>query len=136
VIVRIDPDSALPPYEQLRSQIAAMIASGQLAVGYRLPPIRQLAADLDLAPGTVARAYRALEAAGHVATDGRRGTRVTAPSATDSAVVEEQLEAAARSFATTVHQLGVDAQRAVSAIHRALGHHLDAGEHGVQIGST
>lgn len=121
MIVRIDPDSAMPPYEQLRSQIAAMIASGQLEVGHRLPPIRQLAADLDLAPGTVARAYRELEAAGQVATDGRRGTRVTTPPATSSAVVEEQLEAAARSFATIVHQLGADPQRAVSAIHRALG---------------
>jgi GntR family transcriptional regulator len=121
VIVRIDPDSATPPYEQLRSQIAAMIASGQLEVGHRLPPIRQLASDLDLAPGTVARAYRELEAAGQVATDGRRGTRATTPSAANTAVVEEQLAAAAQSFATTVHQLGVDTHRAVSVIHRALG---------------
>jgi DNA-binding transcriptional regulator YhcF (GntR family) len=121
VIVRIDPEGAVPPYEQLRSQIAAMIASGQLAVGYRLPPIRQLAADLDLAPGTVARAYRELETAGQVATDGRRGTRVTAPAAADPAVVTVQLDEAARSFATTVHQLGVDPQRAVLAIQQALG---------------
>jgi len=124
VIVRVDPDGAVPPYEQLRSQIATMIASGQLEVGHRLPPIRQLAADLQLAPGTVARAYRELEAAGQVNSDGRRGTRVTtppAPPATDAAVVEEQLEKAARSFATAVHQLGVDPERAVSAVHRALG---------------
>lgn len=121
MIVRIVSDGAVPPYEQLRSQLAAMIASGQLAVGYRLPPIRQLAADLELAPGTVARAYRELEAAGHVATDGRRGTRVIAPTAADPSVVAERLDDAARSFATTVHQLGIDPQRAMSAIRRALG---------------
>lgn len=121
MIVRIDPDSATPPYEQLRLQIAAMIASGRLAAGHRLPPIRQLATDLDLAPGTVARAYRELEAAGQVATDGRRGTRVTTPTADNTAVVEEQLDAAAQSFATTVHQLGVDTHNAIAAIHRALG---------------
>ena len=121
MIVRIDSDGAVPPYEQLRSQIAAMIASGRLAVGYRLPPIRQLAADLDLAPGTVARAYRELEAGGQVVTDGRRGTRVAEPTAAAPAVVAERLDEAARTFATTVHQLGVGPERAVSAVHRALG---------------
>jgi DNA-binding transcriptional regulator YhcF (GntR family) len=121
VIVRIAADSAVPPYAQLRSQVAAMIASGQLEVGYRLPPIRQLAADLDLAPGTVARAYRELEAAGLIVTEGRRGTRVSAPGESDPSVVTDQLDDAARSFATTVRQLGIDPQTALSAIRRALG---------------
>jgi GntR family transcriptional regulator len=120
VIVRIDPDAVVPPYEQLRAQIAAMIAAGQLTVGQRLPPIRQLAADLDLAPGTVARAYRELEAAGQVVTEGRRGTRVSAPPAADRAVVEQRLDEAAWSFATAVHQLGVDPKRALSAAQQAL----------------
>ena len=57
MIVEVDVASAVPPYEQLRSQIVDLVAVGSLPVGARLPPIRQLAGDLGLAPGTVARAY-------------------------------------------------------------------------------
>ena len=74
MIVSVDLDSPLPPYEQIRAQITTMAASGVLPPGSRLPAIRQLAADLGLATGTVARAYRELEAAGVIITRGRHGT--------------------------------------------------------------
>lgn len=54
----------MPPYEQIRGQLATMIASGVLRPGDQLPSIRQLAADLGLAANTVARSYRELVAAG------------------------------------------------------------------------
>jgi DNA-binding transcriptional regulator YhcF (GntR family) len=74
--VSIDPGSAVPPFEQLRSQIAGRVASGDLPAGTRLTPVRRLAAELGLAANTVARAYRELEADGVVATHGRGGTVV------------------------------------------------------------
>jgi DNA-binding transcriptional regulator YhcF (GntR family) len=73
----VDPSSPVPPFEQLRTSIAAQVTDGDLPPGTRLPPVRQLAADLGLAANTVARAYRELEADGVVATHGRRGTFVT-----------------------------------------------------------
>ena len=76
MIVRIDDDSPIPPYRQLVDQMLALIAGGRLAVGSQLPPVRQLAADLGLANGTVARAYRLLEETGVLETRGRRGTFV------------------------------------------------------------
>lgn len=76
MIVRIDTTSPVPPYRQLADQVLAMVANGQLRVDQRLPTVRQLAADLGLANGTVARAYRALEEAGVLETRGRRGTFV------------------------------------------------------------
>jgi DNA-binding transcriptional regulator YhcF (GntR family) len=66
-----------PPYEQVRRQLAAHIESGRLVAGSRLPAVRQLAADLGLASGTVARAYRELEEAGLITTGRARGTHVT-----------------------------------------------------------
>jgi len=76
MIVRIDDHSAIPPYRQLVDQMLALIAAGTLPVGQRLPPVRQLAADLGLANGTVARAYRILEEADILETSGRKGTFV------------------------------------------------------------
>ncbi|MCO7275270.1 MULTISPECIES: GntR family transcriptional regulator [Cellulosimicrobium] len=74
--VEIDLRSGIAPYEQIRSQVVAHVAAGRLRVGDRLPTIRALATDLGLAPGTVARAYRELEAAGVVTTRRRAGTVV------------------------------------------------------------
>jgi GntR family transcriptional regulator len=72
----VNPDDPTPPYEQLRRQLADLIESGQLVEGERLPPLRQLAGDLGLALGTVARTYRELEAARLVRSRRGAGTRV------------------------------------------------------------
>lgn len=78
VRVRVDGTDPTPPYEQLRAQLAQLISGGAVEPGSRLPPVRQLAADLGLATGTVARAYRELEAAGLVRTRRGGGTTVSA----------------------------------------------------------
>ena len=86
--VSVDVSSRVPHYEQLRAQLAALIGSGDLTDGHRLPTVRVLANDLGIAAGTVARAYRDLEVAGLVRTRRRHGTQVTSPPATlDRAVV-------------------------------------------------
>ena len=72
----IDPDSAVPPFEQLRSQVATRVARGDLPPGTRLPTVRQTASDLRLAVNTVARAYRELEIAGVVTKRRTAGTFV------------------------------------------------------------
>jgi len=72
----VNPDDPTPPYEQLRRQLVDLIESGQLVEGERLPPLRQLAGDLGLAVGTVARTYRELEAAGLVRSRRGAGTRI------------------------------------------------------------
>ncbi|EKA62370.1 Histidine utilization repressor [Janibacter hoylei PVAS-1] len=70
-VVTIDLVDPTPPFEQVRRQLTLLIETGQLVTGERLPSVRQLAGDLGLATGTVARAYRELESAGLVVT--RRG---------------------------------------------------------------
>ncbi|MGN6687719.1 MAG: GntR family transcriptional regulator, partial [Actinomycetales bacterium] len=67
MILTVDTVSPVPPYEQIRGQIEAMVAAGSLVTGERLPPIRQLANDLGVATGTVARAYTELERQGLIA---------------------------------------------------------------------
>ena len=72
----IDLQTGTPPYEQIQTQISSLIAVGELPLGTRLPTVRALAADLGVAAGTVARAYKELEAAGMVTTNRRQGTVV------------------------------------------------------------
>jgi len=120
MILEVDTAGALPAYEQIRAQVAEMAATGALPHGFRLPSIRQLAGDLGLAPGTVARAYKELEAAGVVQTRVGRGTVVAddAPRMT-AAERHRRLVAAARSFVSTAHALGVDDEQALAAIRTA-----------------
>jgi DNA-binding transcriptional regulator YhcF (GntR family) len=121
VILGIDPRSAVPPYEQIRTQITTMVRTGTLAEGSRLPPIRQLAKDLGLASGTVARAYKELEADGVVATRGRHGTVVTAPHAPAVPAPDRRrrVDEAAVVFAREAVHHGVDLDQAVAAVQRA-----------------
>ena len=79
--ITVDLGSATPPYEQIRAQISSLIGLGTLAPGSRLPTVRSLAADLGIAAGTVARAYRELEQSGLIATRRRNGTVVAGAAA-------------------------------------------------------
>ncbi len=105
MIVAVDLRSPVPPFEQLRAQITELVHSGGLVPGQRLPTVRQLAADLGLAPGTVARAYRELEATGVVTSNGRHGTRVR-DDAPAPAPRERELRAAALRFLRAARDLG------------------------------
>jgi GntR family transcriptional regulator len=112
VIVEVDTASAVPVYEQIRAQLSGMIASGSLAAGRRLPPVRQLAADLGLAVNTVARAYRELEAQGLVTSRVRHGTVVAERATMAPEQIGQRLAEAAREYAALARQLGVSRQRA------------------------
>ena len=76
MILEVDQGSPIPPYEQLRQQITALVLANALAPGDRLPSIRQLANDLELNSKTVAKAYQLLTRDSIIETKGYRGTYV------------------------------------------------------------
>jgi DNA-binding transcriptional regulator YhcF (GntR family) len=117
MIVTVDPDNAVPPYEQIRSQIETMVRAGTLSPGAPLPPIRRLAADLGVASGTVARAYRELELAEIVITRGRHGTHVAeVPPGFTPAQLRARLSEAARTYAGIGRQMGVPVDELVAVL--------------------
>src|SRR5947199_9690667 len=69
-------DGGVPIYLQIVQQIKHLVASGRLAPGEELPPIRVLAAQLVVNANTVARAYRELAAAGVLTNRRTAGTYV------------------------------------------------------------
>lgn len=113
-------DDPTPPYEQLRRQLLNLIRYGALAPGDRLPPLRQLAADLGLAVGTVARTYRELEAAGLVVSRRGGGTRV-ATQPPPGAEATNALHDRAAAFVHEARLLGANDDQIASALARALG---------------
>lgn len=75
--IHISADDGVPIYQQIVNQVKYLVASGRLAAGEELPPIRVLAERLVVNPNTVARAYRELEAAGLVEKRRTAGTFVS-----------------------------------------------------------
>jgi DNA-binding transcriptional regulator YhcF (GntR family) len=115
-VITIDASATEPPYDQIRRQVASLVAAGRLAPGDKLPTVRRLAADLGLAANTVARAYRELEAAGVVDTRGRAGTFVAGEDAHRAA------RQAAAEYAAVVRSLGLSVADALALVERSLAH--------------
>ncbi|GAB2766653.1 GntR family transcriptional regulator [Nocardioides salsibiostraticola] len=109
--ISVDTASSIPPYEQLRAQIASLVTSGTLPAGTRLAPVRQMAADLGLAPNTVARAYRELEADSVIETHGRRGTFVRS-----SRPSTPELHALVAEYVANARALGLTCPEAVTLV--------------------
>ncbi len=119
----VSMEDPTPPYEQLRRQLAALIGDGSLHAGDRLPALRQLAGDLGLAVGTVARTYRELESAGLVASRRGGGTRI-APTSGASVTRSGGLDAMVRrelvASVTRVLAMGAVPDRIRSLVDEAL----------------
>jgi DNA-binding transcriptional regulator YhcF (GntR family) len=115
MLIRVDADSSVPPFEQVRSQIAALARSRALPVGTRLPTVRKLAEDLGLAVNTVARSYKELEADSVIETRGRHGTFVAAVNS-----AQQDAAAAAAAYAETVRRLGMADDEALRLVEAAL----------------
>jgi DNA-binding transcriptional regulator YhcF (GntR family) len=114
--VLIDHASEVPPFEQVRSQLAQQINDGRLPVGTKLTTVRRFAEDLGIAPNTVARAYRELEAAGLLETRGRAGTFVGSNGDEGRA----RAAAGAADYVRIVDELGISRADALAIVRAAL----------------
>ncbi len=121
MLLQVDTTSPVPPYEQVRAQLAALIEGGVLSEGDRLPSIRQLAGDLGMATNTVQRAYRELEVAGMIQTRGRHGTIVMAlPHGLGAAAIATPaMRRAADRLAAEAHAAGSDLDDVLRAARAA-----------------
>jgi len=112
----VHPASPVPPFEQLRTQVVAQVRSGTLSPGTRLPTVRWLAADLGIAPNTVARTYRELERDGVLETRGRNGTFVAAT----GDVAQRAAHEAATQYVVRLRRLGLDADETLALVRSVL----------------
>ncbi|MGI5223099.1 GntR family transcriptional regulator [Nocardia sp. CA-290969] len=114
--ITVSHDSGVPPYEQLRLAVIARVRAGELTAGTKIPTVRALAAQLNLAPNTVARAYRELEQDGVLETHGRLGTFI----ASSGDPTADAAARAATEYVATIRHLGLDATAALHYVKSAL----------------
>jgi DNA-binding transcriptional regulator YhcF (GntR family) len=116
----VNLDSPIPVSEQIRSQVATLVAVGTLTSGDRLPASRDLARDLGIAVGTVQRAYRELEASGVVVSRRRTGT-VIAPHSRPSAMgqASDELLADIRALVAAARAAHLDDEIVLNLVRNA-----------------
>lgn len=119
ITATVDDTSPVPPFEQLRSQLADAIRSGLLPPGTRLPTVRQLAGDLGIAPNTVAKTYKALEEESLVRGQGRRGTLVADAAELPDGHRVNLLASAASRYLVEAQRLGASPEDAIEAVRAA-----------------
>lgn len=87
--LRIDRALELPMYLQICQRFKTAIEQGHLHAGDRVPAVRALATELNLARGTVEMAYRILTDEGYLQVRGAAGT-IVSPSLPQPAVLKPQ----------------------------------------------
>jgi len=120
--IQIDDGSDRSIYEQIVARVKEAVAVGDVSAGERLPTVRRLADQLDIAPGTVARAYSELERLGVVVTEGARGTRVAHGKGpvTGGAADLDQIASLLRPAAVAAFHMGAGADDLRQALDRAM----------------
>lgn len=117
--LRISDQDGVPIYVQLVNQIKYLVASGRLAAGEQLPPVRKLAEQLLVNPNTVARAYRELESAGVVSS--RQGSGVFVAEGVSPLARREQtriLQERVDLLLTAARQMNVDVETVIKLLRQ------------------
>ncbi len=116
--IQISLEDGVAIYLQIVRQVRYLAATGRLAIGEQLPPVRKLAEELLVNPNTVARAYRELETAGVIVS--RRGSGVfiaekmaKLDKRERSRVLNERIDR----LLTEARQMGVDVDEIIEHIH-------------------
>ncbi len=106
-MITLNYRDARPIYEQVRDGLRALIVSGAVADGEKLPSVRQLASQLAINPNTIQRAYNELEAEGWaVSLPGKGSFAVRGERGRDDARRRE-LSARLRETAAELRAMGV-----------------------------
>lgn len=121
MLLRLDPLSSTPVYEQLAQQVKELVAKGHLQTGDRLPSVRELARDTAVNPNTIVRTLELLERDRVIVRRQGSGCFV-APRTTEEVTPaqEDQLSGLAAHVVTEAFHLGFDASAIRAAVNSAL----------------
>lgn len=122
-VIQIDLRSSRPIYEQIISQYKYMLLRGYLHSGDGIPSVRKLALELDVTPGTVAKAYKELEQQNIIETIRGKGTFIAADvlpeEARDEGVIQRVREELRQQCMELIYQ-GMDRKEIVAVVEEVL----------------
>ena len=118
-MININFRAPTPIWEQVRDNYRALILSGALPEGYKMPSVRELASTLAINPNTIQRAYRELEAEGYTVSVPGKGSFVCAAKEA-AAMRRQELEQNFKALAAELKALGDDEAKLITLIKEAI----------------
>src|SRR4029078_9888129 len=112
MLIRVDPSSEAPIFEQLAASVRAEVARGSLVAGDRLPSGREVSEALEVNIHTVLHAYQELRDEGLV--DLRRGRGAVI---TDQAVAHGELTSSVQALVAGARPLGIGSAAVIALIN-------------------
>lgn len=113
-------DKRSPVYEQIIDYVKRQIVSGELPLDSELPSRREFAAQLQVNPNTVQRAFREMEEMGLIYTGNNVMSRVTSDEAVITNLRREMMQQAIDEFIEAVKPLGVTQSEVLNQVAIAL----------------
>ncbi|AHD05282.1 transcriptional regulatory protein [Paenibacillus larvae subsp. larvae DSM 25430] len=104
--MRFNLDLSKPLYEQVLSQIRSSIAKGEIALGEKIPSVREMAQALKITPNTVMRAYQELERDQLTVTRRGQGTFITSNAETVEQIKYNLAEIATGEYVRKMTDIG------------------------------
>ncbi|MHB8125295.1 MAG: GntR family transcriptional regulator [Desulfitobacteriaceae bacterium] len=115
-VIKFQLDLSKPLYEQILHQIRYAVARKDIALGTKLPSVRELAQQLKVNPNTVMRAYQELDRDGLTETRRGQGTFITTKQQKIQHIRNNLTTDAVKSFIDTMQELGIERQTALSLL--------------------
>lgn len=109
-------DLSKPLYEQVLQQIRYAVARGDVALGSKLPSVRELAQQLRINPNTVMRAYQELDRDGLTETRRGQGTFITSNHENVNKIRKTLARDAVQAFVGTMKELGLNCETSQSLL--------------------
>lgn len=109
IAIKVDPDSGIPLWVQLRNRLVYLIESGHLAEGDKLPTVREMAVNLGINYNTVSKVYQDIERDGYIVSKRGKGTFVANRGITYDGAVKSELDVLADEFISRCFELGMSA---------------------------
>lgn len=113
MLLKLNPDSGLPLYEQISAAVRRAYGDGEIAAGDRLPAARDLARSLDVNMHTVLRAYNDLREEGLIELRRGRGAIVRAGYAGSAGIHHLVVE-----LATAAGRQGLSADEVIAMLRK------------------
>ena len=114
-MIRLDPSSRIPVYQQIKEQITELIVMGVFPTESRLPSVRALATETGLNPNTVQKAYQELEAKGMIYQAAGRGSFIAPGESLTDSIVQQKLKEA-RPPILSAKRAGVPRERMLALV--------------------
>lgn len=106
-LFKIDENSSIPIWLQLKNRFIYLISSGHYKAGDKLPTVRGLAVDVEVNYNTVSKVYMSLEQDGYIVSKRRQGAFVCDVSGKPGVSVSTTAEIVTREYLKRCFELGM-----------------------------